>query len=170
MPQFREPAPDVPVVGLELESFLNRLREPFRRIWMMAPKIKGSKTNGSDPAISIVVVEPADPGREPTSIEPVRVPSNDPFTMEFSPLGVGVPVAASTFTFNGGDAKLVLPAVFVAFAVKLWVAFDSSVVVKFQTPLAFAFAVPICVGPSNMLIVLPTSAVPFNVRMLALVI
>ena len=44
------------------------------------------------------------------------------------------------------------------------------VVVKFQTPLAFAFAVPICVGPSNMLIVLPTSAVPFNVRMLALVI
>src|SRR4051812_10146570 len=67
--QFWEPVPKVPVVGLELESFLHRLREPFRWILMIAPKIKGSKTSGSDPAISIVVVEPADPGREPISIE-----------------------------------------------------------------------------------------------------
>ena len=95
--------------------------------------------------------------------------SNDPFTNRFVP-PVGGAVVASTLMLNRDDAVLTLPATSVALAVKLCVPADSSVVATLQAPLAFAFAVPTCVVPSNNLTVLPASAEPDNVRALAVVI
>ena len=63
-----------------------------------------------------------------------------------------------------------LPAASVALAVKLCVPPDNWDVATLQAPLAFAFAVPISVVPSNSLTVLPASAVPDNVSTLAVVI
>ena len=99
---------------------------------MMAPKIKEARQ--TDRTVHLGRWgRTVGSGREPASIEGVarirnrlrgfiesviaaeafRSPSNDPFTMEFSLRGIRRSRRAP-LTFNGGDAELVLPAVFVA--------------------------------------------------------
>ena len=68
------------------------------------------------------------------------------------------------------DPPLVLPALSVAVAVKLWAPTASAPVVKFQAPEPFAVAVPTWVAPSNTFTALFASAVPFTVTWFELTI
>ena len=67
---------------------------------------------------------------------------------------------------KGAEAKLVLPATSVSVTVRLWVPADKLPVVSVQAPGEFTVVVASTVDPSNSLIVLLDSPVPFKVVVL----
>ena len=78
---------------------------------------------------------------------------------------VGTPVGGAVmFTLAEAEAELMFPATSTAMTVKLCAPTARSPVSKLQFPPPFAVAVPISVEPSNTLIVLFASVVPFRTR------
>src|SRR5262245_42687197 len=70
---------------------------------------------------------------------------------------------------NGKDTALTLPAASVAVAVNSWDPGLSTPLVKLHAPFASVVTIPICVVPSNILMVLLASAVPLTVAWFPLI-